>query len=256
MYSETVSRDDSNLHPASLDDELGQLVDREAWQSVVRLGQFYGRCERSRYLWAWPSMRGLNALGRLLWRNDCHRVLSIGCGAGLLEWMLMQQCPSELILMCSVCHKRWTKWNYVRADMRVFGLDLDESWWTSAYAPAMRDLVPRTFVSPNAAVTSTLLRTAAASESCADGDVDGFALLFCYFNDRSAFDAYVNAFGGRIVVVIGPLADDDIVTDPRPLDLLQDTNGSAIAVRNGWRLGGSVGLDDEGVNVAVLYVKD
>lgn len=115
--------------------------------------------------------------------------------------------------------------------------------------------MPRTFVSANEVVTSRLLQKAVAADDSARGDVDGFALLFCYFNDRTAFDAYVNAFEGRFVVVIGPLANDGIVTDPRPLDVLQQKDLSAISVRNGWQLGGCVRLDDEGGNVAVLYVK-
>lgn len=93
------SCDDDNEQPVSLDEHLGKLVDKGSWQSVVRLGQHYERCERSRYLWAWPSLRGIDELGRLLSRNECRRVLSIGCGAGLLEWLLMQQCPGELVVL-------------------------------------------------------------------------------------------------------------------------------------------------------------
>lgn len=75
-----------------LDESLPPLVAGGRWPSVCALGERYERSERSRYLWAWPTRRGIRTLGLTLRRLDCEHVLSIGCGAGLLEWLLQQSC--------------------------------------------------------------------------------------------------------------------------------------------------------------------
>lgn len=129
--------------------------------------------------------------------------------------------------------------------IRVRGLDLDQSWWTSVYSPNV-ELVPRTFITADCPLTPHLLRMAAGyARSSRD-----YALMFCYFNNRRAFDAYIRAYGGDTVIVIGPLADDgDVHTDPRPLALKFATIGR-------WRMRARVQLDDVNENVAVIYVRD
>lgn len=134
----------------------------------------------------------------------------------------------------------------IQTDIQCSGLELGQSWWTSAHSP-VTTLVPRTFlpVGKAAGVTAQTLR-AAAPTTC-----DDFALLFCYFNDRRAFDAYVRVYWGPIIVVVGPAtAECDVVTDPRPLDL-------ATAKEDGWRIRARVRLDNRDVdgNVAVIYVR-
>lgn len=130
------------------------------------------------------------------------------------------------------------------SDIQCSGLELDQSWWTSGHSPPT-SLVPRTFLPVGkGAVTAQTLRSASPT-TC-----DAFALLFCYFNDRRAFDAYVRVYWGPLIVVVGPLsAECDVVTDPRPLDLAT-TKGSD------WRIRARVRLDnDANGNVAVIYVR-
>lgn len=45
-----------------------------------------------------------------------------------------------------------------------------------------------------------------------------FALLFCYFNDKIAFNEYVQAYEGRLIIIIGPERCSGTVTDPQPLN--------------------------------------
>lgn len=67
--------------------------------------------------------------------------------------------------------------------------------------------------------TTEQLHEAAANGSEADQSYPHmFAMLFCYFNDKAAFDAYVRAFDGPLIVLVGPEACSGIVTDPQPLN--------------------------------------
>lgn len=42
-----------------------------------------------------------------------------------------------------------------------------------------------------------------------------FALLFCYFNNRNAFQNYVDKFEGNVIIIIGPNGKS-VFTDPNP----------------------------------------
>lgn len=43
-------------------------------------------------------------------------------------------------------------------------------------------------------------------------------LLFCYFNNRKAFDNYLKHFRGNVLVIIGPGEGKYVHTDPKPFD--------------------------------------
>lgn len=87
----------SNSAPSIINDcqrfdrTVERLVADGKWRAVAALRRRCVRRElRSRYLWAWPTVRGVRQLGEQLRRLGCVRLLSIGCGAGLLEWLLEQ----------------------------------------------------------------------------------------------------------------------------------------------------------------------
>lgn len=44
-----------------------------------------------------------------------------------------------------------------------------------------------------------------------------FALFFCYFNNRPAFNKYVEAYKGKHIIIIGPAKDTNRYTEPDPL---------------------------------------
>lgn len=101
------------------------------------------------------------------------------------------------------------------------GLERDRAWWTSAYSP--KTFIELSFIQQEEAITSeTLHRAAATASDSFDLDksekANQFALLFCYFNDKPAFDEYVRAFDGPLIVLVGPEACSGTVTDPQPLN--------------------------------------
>lgn len=52
-----------------------------------------------------------------------------------------------------------------------------------------------------------------------------FSLLFCYFNNRPAFNEYVKCFKGNFIIIIGPAANTNRYTEPLPLDEEFQKNG-------------------------------
>lgn len=45
-----------------------------------------------------------------------------------------------------------------------------------------------------------------------------FSLLFCYFNNRAAFNEYVKCYKGNFIIIIGPATETHRYTEPLPLD--------------------------------------
>lgn len=169
----------------SLEECLVSLSSENDWHGVIEAGKHFDVNEKSKFLWAWPNIECFEWLKTILNGNNIEAVLSIGCGSGLLEWLI-------------------SKINGVR----VVGLELDESWWKSKWAP--KPFIELKFTEHP--ITNQFLQTCI---QCDSGNE--FALLFCYFNNRDAFHEYVRAFDGNIIIIVGPTSRQHIVTDPNPL---------------------------------------
>lgn len=136
-------------------------------------------------MWAWPTtVECFNWLEEILSKNHVANILSIGCGSGLLEWLISKA-----------------------TGVHVVGLELDKSWWKSSYAPTT--FIELKFTENQ--ITTQFLK------KCIQMDENQFALLFCYFNNHRAFIDYVRAYNGDVIIIIGPTTTD-IVTDPNPLN--------------------------------------
>lgn len=163
-----------------------ELSAMENWQGVIDICASFSADEKSKFLWAWPTAECLAFLRSLLIENGITAILSIGCGSGLLEWMIQKSSGVEVI-----------------------GLELDHSWWKSSYSP-------KTFIELK--FTTSERPDSRFLSDCMGRTNDQFALLFCYFNNRTAFLDYVRAYDGQLIVIIGPINGDKIVTDPIPLN--------------------------------------
>lgn len=169
----------------SLEERLVNLSSADDWYGVIEAGKHFSVEEKSKFLWAWPTVECLQWLKTILVDNGIGSVLSIGCGSGLLEWLIEKT-----------------------TGVNVIGLELDKSWWASAYSPT-------TFVElkfTQTQITNKFLK------NCIKTDTNHFALLFCYFNNRKAFHEYVRAYNGDIIIIVGPNSERHIVTNPNPLN--------------------------------------
>lgn len=89
----------------------------------------------------------------------------------------------------------------------MVGIELKDSWWMSKFHP--RIFVPIEF-------TNSRIEREFAAQECFQGDDP--ALLFCYFNNKVAFNEYLKCFGRlRTLILVGPINNVGIHTDPMPL---------------------------------------
>ena len=62
-------------------------------------------------------------------------------------------------------------------------------------------------------------------------DRSGCALMFCYFNDRAAFEGYLEHYGHvDVVVIAGPAPGGDVHCDPAPMDDVMGDEWRRVAV--------------------------
>lgn len=169
-----------------LEQNLIELTKTKNWQAILKIGENYELDEKSKFLWAWPTVQCLEFLKIIFEQNNISEVLSIGCGSGLLEWIISHA-----------------------TGVHVSGVELDNSWWRSPYSPT-------TFIKLNF-INGGPTRKFLLNSTTTARDLSQVAVLFCYFNNRQTFLDYIEAFDGNIVIIIGPSEENGFVTDPRPL---------------------------------------
>ncbi|KAG8224454.1 hypothetical protein J437_LFUL003177 [Ladona fulva] len=124
-------------------------------------------------LWLRPSERSLQFIAEQLQNLGLKKILSIGCGSGLFEWLISRV-----------------------TGLHVEGIEVDAKWWDSPYSPPC--FLPknlRHFVIPEK-----------HSDEMIPKDV---ALLFCYFNDEGAYNDYLKRYLGNCIIVAGPAGVGD-----------------------------------------------
>lgn len=87
------------------------------------------------------------------------------------------------------------------------GLEVDRNWWSRH-----NSFIPLKFCEPDQVISPQFLLDTIMSKNW------NFSLLFCYFNNRAAFDEYVRCFRGNFVIIIGPAENTCRYTEPLPLD--------------------------------------
>lgn len=83
----------------------------------------------------------------------------------------------------------------------MIGYEVNEEWWKSKYScPQFIELN----YSPDTPDPSMLN--------------PNYALLFCYFNNRPAFNEYIKCYKGNMIIIIGPGEGKGRHTDPEPFN--------------------------------------
>lgn len=67
---------------------LYELCDTGEWRKMLKLPGTGNQDEQRRYLWAWPTEQNMKDLKNELDKLGVKSLLSIGCGTGLLEWLI------------------------------------------------------------------------------------------------------------------------------------------------------------------------
>ncbi|XP_067625799.1 uncharacterized protein [Eurosta solidaginis] len=154
------------------------------WRKWLALGQSLSLDKRRVFMWIWPTEIELQKFGLILKSNQIKHILSVGCGNGLFEWIMQQSL--------------------------VYGVEVDRSWWESKYA--IKNFIKLNYIDDLNSKDQGYLK------KCCTLQTWDFTLMFCYFNNRTAFNNYLQMYKGGSLMIIGPRAEMGIVTDPFPLE--------------------------------------
>lgn len=91
--------------------------------------------------------------------------------------------------------------------IKITGLEVDKNWWSR-----QNPFIPLKFLEPDQVITPQFLLDTCMSRNW------NFSLLFCYFNNRIAFNDYIKNYKGNYVIIIGPEDNTYRYTEPLPLD--------------------------------------
>ncbi|XP_066599591.1 uncharacterized protein [Prorops nasuta] len=167
-----------NEEGSDIEEIIPVLYNDQKWEEILELKVDY--LKTYKFFWVLPTLNDLYWLQNIITSYKMQGIMSVGCGCGLFEWLF-----------------------YKSTGTTVIGVELDELWWCSRYAP-LRFLEDILFLEEN--------------------DINNFkvpkkyALFFCYFNNKDAFCTYINNYKGQLVIVIGPNAEKDRTADPLPFD--------------------------------------
>lgn len=164
--------------------EIHSSAFRKDWKNILKLSKSYGYQISSTAVWVYPSEHCLQQLKITLKELNITNILSIGCGTGLLEFLIRES-----------------------VGVKINGLEIDSKYWSRK-----KPFIPLKFVEHGQECTSKVLLDSSLSRNW------NFALLFCYFNLRRAFNEYIQNYKGNYVIIIGPADNTGRYTDPLPKD--------------------------------------
>jgi len=161
----------------------------EIFERVSKLSSKSEKTDLHLVTWPLPSLEHLKEFGRFLAKEKVRKIFSIGCGSGLLEWLMLEVTRREI--------------NY---PVDFVGVEIDSRWWKSTYSPPT--FVPLCFVGED------FIHTKPFGDSC---DL----AIFCYFNNLPIFQEYLESFQGNLVVLIGPISNEQFCA-PGPRELAEN----------------------------------
>lgn len=73
-----------------LEKRITLLHSEGKWKEIIALGESDENHEACRLLWVWPTLDDLNWIKNVIEDYNLRGIVSIGCGTGLLEWIIQQ----------------------------------------------------------------------------------------------------------------------------------------------------------------------
>ncbi|VVD00123.1 unnamed protein product [Leptidea sinapis] len=167
------------MQKKEIKEDVIELYGQRDWRSIVN--KYHNHPDRNKLLWVFPAEEDFEFIRLNMEKLGSGEILSIGCGSGLLEWMIHEA-----------------------TDIPVSGVEVDGSWWACKYAPPT--FIELIIASPALDYnTISLLKKPTTT------------ILFCYFNNGPAFRQYMENFNGNVVIIIGPHSKN-VYTCPEPFE--------------------------------------
>lgn len=168
-------------------DNVLEMYKKKNWKGILDLNPDPDNEEVQKILWVWPNEANLNFLQKALVRFKVRRIISIGCGCGLLEWIIGEYTSkfyffrllivwNESMMLIDPIFLTYLHESYY-LELQVIGVEVNQPWWSSKYS--VPNFIPLNYIENNIV------------------QVDGGrwnALMFCYFNNGEAFRSYVRNF--------------------------------------------------------------
>lgn len=67
-----------------------ELYKSKDWETILDLNSNCDNRDALKLLWVWPSVKNLEFIKTIVHENECSGIISLGCGCGLLEWIIQQ----------------------------------------------------------------------------------------------------------------------------------------------------------------------
>lgn len=146
-------------------DDVVEMMRMGNWRGVM---DTFHSGEESRdplLVWIRPTVHCLNFIKQQINSLGVNSISSIGCGCGLLEWLLQQA-----------------------IGINITGYEVNRNWWEGNHSiPHFIDMKYVDELEDKSCVISS-----------------DNAIMFCYFNNLQYFEKYLQAYRGSCVILIGP----------------------------------------------------
>lgn len=153
--------------------------------------------------WPLPMEKDLEHFAQFVVSQKVSRIYSIGCGSGLLEWIMLKFVRFHELTREKISNSAQKCTNKVQ----LTGIEVDMKWWNSSYSPPIfipLEFYGETFYIPDEGF----------------GEESDLA-IFCYFNNLTIFVEYLSKFRGNWVVLIGPVSCHQFCA-PGPRELAEN----------------------------------
>lgn len=77
---------------------ITDLYKENNWKEIIH--KYHDHPDRNKLLWVYPSEENFEFMKKCLNNLCCSRILSVGCGSGLLEWIITQATGKFIFISC------------------------------------------------------------------------------------------------------------------------------------------------------------
>lgn len=66
------------------------LYKDKKWKEIIYFLNTCNNADTRKLLWISPNLKDISWITRIITKNNLRGIISVGCGCGLLEWLIQQ----------------------------------------------------------------------------------------------------------------------------------------------------------------------